>query len=97
MGRSGCVPPATSAILTHTPSARRVAISVAALRPASSPSSVMATWRTCEEWSAAQAENGWKLVRNYPKKVLSWIGRDKKTSGKQPPSLLKFDYIAEKK
>jgi hypothetical protein len=54
MGRSGCVPPATSAILTHTPSARRVAISVAALRPASSPSSVMATWRKCEEWSAAQ-------------------------------------------
>jgi hypothetical protein len=54
MGRSGCVASATSAILTHTLCARRVAASVAALRPASSPSSMMASWRKCEEWSAAQ-------------------------------------------
>jgi hypothetical protein len=49
-----------------------------------------------EQWELVQSNSTWKLARSYPKKTLSWIGRDKKPSGKQPPSLLRFDYIVEK-
>jgi hypothetical protein len=57
-------------------------------------------WKTVafnpEQWELVQSNSTWKLARSYPKKTLSWIGRDKKPSGKQPPSLLRFDYIVEK-
>ncbi len=49
-----------------------------------------------ETWRAINEKGQWKLERVNVKKVVSWIGREKKTAPRQPASYLSFDYLVEK-